>query len=149
MKILEFVTILKLIYNLKSINLIKMKKFILFALLATSFLTTHAQNRTGELKHVVLFTFKASSSVKEVENVAHTFAKLYGKVPQVKNMQWGINMSPEHLDQGFTHCFTLTFNSEKDLADYQKNPAHIAFQAVLKPHMNKVFVVDYFVEPNN
>lgn len=149
MKILEFVTILKLIYNLKSINLIKMKKFILFALLATSFLTTHAQNRTGELKHVVLFTFKASSSVKEVENVAHTFAKLYGKVPQVKNMQWGINMSPEHLDQGFTHCFTLTFNSEKDLADYQKNPAHIAFQAVLKPHMDKVFVVDYFVEPNN
>jgi len=125
-----------------------MKKFILFALLATSFLTTHAQNRTGELKHVVLFTFKASSSAKEVENVAHTFAKLYGKVPQVKNMQWGINMSPEHLDQGFTHCFTLTFNSEKDLADYQLHPEHKAFQAVLKPHMDKVFVVDYFVEPN-
>lgn len=126
-----------------------MKKIILFAFLAISFLTAHAQNRTGELKHVVLFTFKASSSAKEVENVAHTFAKLYGKVPQVKNMQWGINMSPEHLDQGFTHCFTLTFNSEKDLADYQKHPAHIAFQTVLKPHMDKVFVVDYFVEPNN
>jgi hypothetical protein len=27
--------------------------------------------------------------------------------------------------------------------------AHIAFQSVLKPHMDKVFVVDYFVEPNN
>jgi hypothetical protein len=126
-----------------------MKKIILFALLATSFLTTHAQNRTGELKHVVLFTFKASSSAQEVNNVAHSFAKLYGKVPQVKNMQWGINMSPEHLDQGFTHCFTLTFHSEKDLADYQSHPEHKAFQTVLKPHMDKVFVVDYFVEPNN
>jgi hypothetical protein len=52
------------------------------------------------------------------------------------------------LDQGFTHCFTLTFSSEKDLADYQQNPDHKAFQAVLKPHMDKVFVVDYFVEPN-
>ena len=44
--------------------------------------------------------------------------------------------------------FTLTFNSEKDLADYQQNPDHKAFQTVLKPHMDKVFVVDYFVEPN-
>ena len=126
-----------------------MKKIILFLLLACSLLTSNAQNRTGQLKHIVLFTFKASSSAQEVENVAHTFAKLYGTVPQVKKMEWGINMSPEHLDQGFTHCFTLTFSSEKDLADYQLHPAHIAFQAVLKPHMDKVFVVDYFVEPNN
>ena len=123
-----------------------MKKFILFALLATSFLTTHAQNRTGELKHVVLFTFKASSSVKEVENVAHTFAKLYGKVPQVKNMQWGINMSPEHLDQGFTHCFFLTFASEADRDIYLPHPDHKAFGAVLGPHLDKVLVVDYWTK---
>jgi len=149
MKISEFVMTLNLMNNLKFINSTKMKKIIILAFLAISFLSIQAQNRTGELKHIVLFTFKASSSKQEIDNVAHTFAKLYGKVPQVKNMQWGINMSPEHLDQGFTHCFTLTFNSEKDLADYQKHPAHLAFQAVLKPHMDKVFVVDYFVEPNN
>jgi hypothetical protein len=66
-------------------------------------------------------------------------------VPEVKNMEWGLNMSPEHLDQGFTHCFVLTFSSEKDLASYQVHPAHKAFQEVLKPHMDRVFVVDYFV----
>ncbi len=125
-----------------------MKKLFLLLVLSTGLLTTNAQNRVGELKHIVLFTFKASSTPKEVDNVAKTFAALYGKVPQVKKMEWGINMSPEHLDQGFTHCFTLTFNSEKDLADYQQNEHHKAFQAVLKPHMEKVFVVDYFVEPN-
>lgn len=149
MKISEFVMTLNLMNNLKFINYTKMKKIIVLTFLAISFLSVQAQNRTGELKHIVLFTFKTSSSKQEIDNVAHTFAKLYGKVPQVKNMQWGINMSPEHLDQGFTHCFTLTFKSEKDLADYQKHPAHLAFQAVLKPHMDKVFVVDYFVEPNN
>jgi hypothetical protein len=68
-------------------------------------------------------------------------------VPEVKNMEWGLNMSPEHLDQGFTHCFVLTFSSEKDLASYQLHPAHKAFQEVLKPHMDRVFVVDYFVTP--
>jgi hypothetical protein len=125
-----------------------MKKLIILLMLAITVSSAQAQQRVGKLKHIVLFTFKASSTPAEVENVAKTFAALYGKVPQVKKMEWGINMSPEHLDQGFTHCFTLTFNSEKDLADYQKNPDHIAFQAVLKPHMDKVFVVDYFVEPN-
>ncbi len=125
-----------------------MKKFILLLAFTISLYTIQAQNRIGELKHIVLFTFKSTSSPEEIKNVAKTFAGLYGKAPQVKKMEWGINMSPEHLDQGFTHCFTLTFNSEKDLADYQQNPDHKAFQAVLKPHMDKVFVVDYFVEPN-
>jgi hypothetical protein len=125
-----------------------MKKFILLLAFTISLSATQAQNRVGELKHIVLFTFKATSTPKEIEHVAKTFAALYGKVPQVKKMEWGINMSPEHLDQGFTHCFTLTFSSEKDLADYQQNPDHKAFQTVLKPHMDKVFVVDYFVEPN-
>ncbi len=125
-----------------------MKKLILLFVLSLGLSTLQAQNRVGELKHIVLFTFKSTSTPNEVENVAKTFAALYGKVPQVKKMEWGINMSPEHLDQGFTHCFTLTFNSEKDLADYQQNADHKAFQAVLKPHMDKVFVVDYFVEPN-
>jgi hypothetical protein len=125
-----------------------MKKLLLLLAFSVSLSAIQAQNRIGELKHIVLFTFKSTSSPDEVKNVAKTFAALYGKVPQVKKMEWGINMSPEHLDQGFTHCFTLTFNSEKDLADYQQNPDHKAFQAVLKPHMDKVFVVDYFVEPN-
>lgn len=125
-----------------------MKKAFFLFLFTISLYSIQAQNRIGELKHIVLFTFKSSSTPKEIDHVAKTFASLYGKVPQVKKMEWGINMSPEHLDQGFTHCFTLTFNSEKDLADYQQNPDHKAFQAVLKPHMDKVFVVDYFVEPN-
>jgi len=125
-----------------------MKKILFLLAFTISLSAVYAQNRVGELKHIVLFTFKSTSSPEEVKNVAKTFAALYGKVPQVKKMEWGINMSPEHLDQGFTHCFTLTFSSEKDLADYQQNPDHKAFQAVLKPHMDKVFVVDYFVEPN-
>ena len=123
-----------------------MKK--LLFILTLSFFSFHqlqAQTTKKELKHVVLFTFKASSSSASVDSVVKAFNHLYGTVPQVKNMEWGLNMSPEHLDQGFTHCFSLTFSNEKDLADYQLHPAHKAFQTILKPHMDKVFVVDYFV----
>ena len=61
-----------------------MKKLLFLLAFTISLTTTQAQNKTGQLKHIVLFTFKASSTPKEVENVAKTFAALYGKVPQVK-----------------------------------------------------------------
>ena len=122
-----------------------MKKLLLLSLLVCTSFVVFAQKEKTQLRHVVLFTFKATSSKEDVAKVTRTFNDLYGKVPEVKNMEWGLNMSPEHLDQGFTHCFVLIFSSEKDLASYQVHPAHKAFQEVLKPHMDKVFVVDYFV----
>lgn len=125
-----------------------MKKLIfIFVITFLGFTQLHAQSSQKELKHIVLFTFKSGSSAASVDSVVKAFNHLYGTVPQVKKMEWGLNMSPEHLDQGFTHCFALTFNSEKDLADYQQHPAHKAFQTILKPHMDRVFVVDYFVSP--
>ena len=124
-----------------------MKKLLLFSLLVCASFAVFAQKEKTQLRHVVLFTFKATSSKEDVAKVTRTFNDLCGKVPEVKHMEWGLNMSPEHLDQGFTHCFVLTFSSEKDLASYQLHPAHKAFQEVLKPHMDKVFVVDYFVTP--
>jgi hypothetical protein len=126
------------------------KLFFLLTLTMLSLSSVQAQKNNGaskELRHVVLFTFKATSSANSVDSVVKAFNHLYGTVPQVKKMEWGLNMSPEHLDQGFTHCFVLTFSNEKDLASYQLHPAHKAFQTILKPHMDKVFVVDYFVSP--
>ena len=52
MKISEFVMTLNLMNNLKFINSTQMKKIIVLAFLAISFLSVQAQNRTGELKHI-------------------------------------------------------------------------------------------------
>ena len=98
------------------------------------------------LRHVVIFKFKDTSSPEDVQKVADTFYALKGQVPEIAAMEWGINNSPENFNQGFTHCFVLSYRSEKDLANYQKNPAHKAFQEVLKPQMEKVFVVDYWMK---
>jgi hypothetical protein len=126
-----------------------MKKLILSIFVAfISFAAFSQGTKHTELRHIVLFTFRDSATKEQVANVVKNFAGLYGKVPEVKKFEWGLNMSPEHLDQGFTHCFMLTFGSEKDLASYSQNPAHKQFQAILKPVMDKVFVVDYWVEPN-
>jgi hypothetical protein len=106
----------------------------------------HSNTEQKLLRHVVIFKFNNTSSPADVENVAQTFAALHGKVPQIVAFEWGVNMSQEHFDQGFTHCFILSFKSEKDASEYQQHQAHKDFQAVLKPHMEKVFVVDYWIK---
>jgi len=53
-------------------------------------------------------------------------------------------VSPEGISQGFTHCFLVTFASEKDRDAYLPHPAHKAFGNVLKPVIDKVMVIDYW-----
>ena len=96
------------------------------------------------LKHVVLFSFKEGSSETEIQKVINTFADLKNKIKTIRSFEWGINNSPERLNQGFTHCFTLTFKSEKDRDDYLPHPDHKAFGKVLAPVLDKVLVVDYW-----
>ncbi len=126
-------------------------KFRLFLyLFVVSMMSTQAfsQGKSSKklLRHVVIFKFNDSSSAEDVQHVADTFYALKKSVRLIKEMEWGINNSPEQFNQGFTHCFILSFKSEEDLAAYQNDPHHKAFQEVLRPHMEKVFVVDYWVK---
>ena len=98
------------------------------------------------LRHVVMFSFKAGSSPEQINAVKEAFATLPKKIPQIKSFEWGTNNSPENLAQGFTHCFFLSFASEKDRADYLPHPDHKAFGILLKPILDKVLVFDYWTE---
>lgn len=96
------------------------------------------------LRHVVLFKFKDSSSPADVKQVEDAFRALPKQIKEIKSFEWGTNNSPENLNQGFTHCFFVTFASEADRDAYLPHPAHKAFGAVLRPHLDKVLVLDYW-----
>jgi Stress responsive A/B Barrel Domain len=98
------------------------------------------------LRHVVLFKFKETSSAEDVKAVEDAFRALPSKIKEVKSFEWGKNNSPEGINDGLTHCFFVTFASEKDRETYLPHPAHKAFVEVLKPHLDKVVVVDYWAE---
>lgn len=98
------------------------------------------------LRHVVLFKFKDETSPEDVQQVEEAFSALPGKIPEIYGYEWGTNNSPEGLDQGFTHCFFLTFKSEADRATYLPHPDHKAFGEALGPHLDKVLVVDYWTD---
>lgn len=106
-----------------------------------------AQSKSEEkvLRHVVLFKFKDNTSKEDIKKVEDAFRALPSQIKEIKDFEFGTNNSPEGLDQGFTHCFFLTFKSEADRAVYLPHPAHKAFGKVLGPHLDKVLVVDYWV----
>lgn len=97
------------------------------------------------LRHAVFFSFKESSSKEEIQAVADAFAALPAKIDVITDFQWGTNNSPEGLDDGFTHCFLLSFADEAGRDAYIPHPAHSGeFADVLRPHMKDVFVFDYW-----
>jgi hypothetical protein len=98
------------------------------------------------LRHAVLFSFKEDSYPAGVKAVEEAFAGLPGKIPEIHSYEWGINNSPEGLNQGYTHLFFVTFKSEADRAVYLPHPAHLAFVEILKPHLNEVLVLDYWTK---
>ena len=98
------------------------------------------------LRHVVLFKFKDSSTPAQVKEVEDAFLALPSKIKEIKSLEWGTNNSPENLNQGYTHCFFVTFDSEEDRAAYLPHPDHKAFGAILGPHLDKVLVVDYWIK---
>lgn len=98
------------------------------------------------LRHVVLFKFKDSSSVEDVKSVEAAFRNLQNEIPEIKGFEWGTNNSPEGLDNGFTHVFFVSFTSEEDRAVYLPHPKHKEFVEILKPHLDKALVVDYWAE---
>jgi hypothetical protein len=105
-----------------------------------------SQNFKPALRHVVMFQFKAETTPAQVKEIENAFRALPSKIPGIAGFEWGTNVSPENLAQGFTHCFFLTFKSAADRDAYLPHPAHKAFGAMLKGHIEKVLVVDYWAK---
>ncbi len=107
---------------------------------------TQATETKPMLRHVVLFKFKDSSTPEQIKEVEDAFLALPSKIKEIKSLEWGLNNSPEGLNDGFTHVYFLTFDSEEDRAVYLPHPDHKAFGATLSPHLDKVLVVDYITK---
>ncbi len=90
-------------------------KQLMMILLVLGVMVAGAVAKEGPYRHVVLFKFKDDAPKEEVANVEKAFAALKGKIDLIQDYEWGTNVSPEGLDNGFTHCFFVTFKSKADL----------------------------------
>ncbi|WP_082493480.1 Dabb family protein [Massilia sp. Leaf139] len=103
-------------------------------------------NSSAALRHVVLFSFKNEASAEQIDTVVADFGALAQAVPGIVSYEWGTNVSPEGLNDGFTHCFTLTFGSNEDRDVYLVHPAHTAFVSTLGACLARSLVVDYWAK---
>ncbi len=100
--------------------------------------------RIGVYRHVVLFKFYDQVGNETVESIESAFRALCAELPFVKDFEWGRNSSPENLNEGFTHCFIVTFADEAGRDTYLPHPAHQAFcRNYLDENLEKVCVVDF------
>lgn len=97
----------------------------------------------GVYRHVVLFKFKDSATPDQVKAVEDAFRALPTKISTITGYEWGTNVSPEGKDDGFTHCFFVTFKDKAGLEVYLPHPDHKAFGTLLRPILDKVLVIDY------
>ena len=132
--------------DLRSSRLRSIAYFAAFLLLTFAvFPFGSAQEKPAKmLRHVVLFKFKDSSSKADIQKVVDAFRSLKASIPQVAAFEYGTDNSPEGLANGFTHCFLVTFKSEADRDAYLPHPRHKEFVEVLKPHLDKVQVIDFW-----
>jgi hypothetical protein len=101
------------------------------------------RNARGVLRHVVLFKFKEGAPPEAIRAVEEKFRTLKDRIPNILAFEWGTDVSPEKKSEGFTHCFFVTFPDAAARDAYLPHPAHQEFVAVLRPHLDKVLVVDY------
>lgn len=104
------------------------------------------EERDKVLRHVVLFGFKPTATPGDIRRVEQAFAELPGKIDAILEFEWGTDVSVEGKAEGYTHCFFVTFRDEAARAVYLPHPDHAAFGAVLRPHLEKVLVLDYWTE---
>ena len=98
------------------------------------------------LRHVVMFGFNDNLTEQQVQEIEEAFCALPSQIEEVKGFEWGTDCSPEGLQQGQTHCFFLTFHSDKDRDTYLVHPAHKAFGKLINGKVKAVTVLDYWTK---
>ena len=117
----------------------------ILALLLSLILIGIANSATaaGKVHHVVCLKFKSTATTDQIKQVEEAFAALQEKVPGIESLKWGTNVSNEQRNKGFTHCFVLTFKTQKDRDNYLEHPEHKAFGKLVGPVVDDVFVIDF------
>ena len=78
------------------------------------------------IRHVVLFKLKFGVDAATVEHVFSALKDLTDKIPGIISISAGRDNSPEGLQRGNTHGFTVDFTNAVARDAYLPHPAHQA-----------------------
>ncbi|KAF9976557.1 Endoplasmic reticulum zinc transporter [Actinomortierella ambigua] len=95
----------------------------------------------------VLLKFKPSVSEEKAQEILQGLANLEKQLPHlVKNVHLGINFASRA--KGFTHGFTMIFDSKEALDTYDKSPEHVKLVTEdIRPNIDDILAFDYEILP--
>ena len=104
-------------------------------------------NRDGKvLRHMINLKYKEDATEQQIDEAVKTFVNLKNEIPEIADIEWGINDSTEGQSKGLTHCFTLTFNNEHAREVYLFHKAHLDLVSKVGPIIADVLVLDYWTK---
>ncbi|MBX2963122.1 MAG: Dabb family protein [Cyclobacteriaceae bacterium] len=102
-------------------------------------------DRTVGVKHLVMFKFKEGTSQQQIDEFTKEFVSLKDRIPGIVAFDYGVNNSPEKLNNGFTHIYAISFSDNEARDTYLTHPEHEKFTEYAGGTgiIQEVFVLDY------
>ena len=85
------------------------------------------------IRHIVLIRFQPALPEAQIAGIFAALAKLATKLG-VRHFAYGRSESPEQIERGYMHGFTIDFADWAALAIYAADPDHQAFGGQLVAH---------------
>ena len=96
------------------------------------------------LIHLVLIQFKDDVSAEDFQKITDAAYSLQA-IPGVEALNFGQNVSPEGLTQGYEHSLTMKFSNATDRDSiYLPHPVHQKFVELVVQHTESVLVYDFW-----
>ena len=120
---------------------------LLLVVVLVAMLSAFSYQRDEQVRHIVVFKYKASATPDQIKEATDAFRDLKNKIPGIVSFEHGVNISPEKKDQGFNHVYQITFKNAATRDAYLPHPDHNNFGKILGrlSIVEDVFVVDYQV----
>jgi hypothetical protein len=103
------------------------------------------------IRHVVLVRFRRDGRPERIAMVLAAIHALKHTLPGILAVHSGANVSPEGLERGFTHAFTVDFEDEaardRYLADADHAKAGAALVSEAEGGVEGLLVIDFEMGP--
>jgi hypothetical protein len=83
------------------------------------------------IRHIVLLRARAGVTEAEIAAIFADLAAIRDRLPGVLDIRAGRSESPEQIERGYLHGFTVDFTDWAALAAYQVHPDHRRVGAAL------------------
>lgn len=83
------------------------------------------------IRHIVLTRFREDVSDTAIHEIYSGLAQVATRLPGTAGFHGGRSTSPEQIERGYLHGFTIDFDTWDDLKTYANDPEHRALGAQL------------------